>query len=114
MILKDSDFIKAEIENMYGGDGVVSIAKIQEADNMINCRLLAKVIIPVGASIGNHEHNQETEYYIILKGEGEVNDNGKKEKVSEGEVVVTVDKSKHSIKNIGSQPLEMIAAIITY
>lgn len=114
MILREENFKIVENENMRGGDGVVTIVQFQEAKNMKNCRLMSKIIIPVGASIGQHEHLNETEHYIILEGTGIVVDNGKEEKVSAGDVVETAHGSSHSISNNGNSDLVMIAVIVTY
>jgi mannose-6-phosphate isomerase-like protein (cupin superfamily) len=101
-------------KNMRGGEGEVTITNIVNKEELKNARLLAYISIPVGASIGEHEHKDETEYYIILIGRGEVEDNGSLEEVQEGDVVITGGGASHSIKNIGSTELNMLAVIITY
>ena len=63
--------------------------------------MIAQITIPVGASIGEHEHVNETEYYIITEGEGTVRDNGTDYPVKAGEVVMTPNGSTHSIENTG-------------
>ena len=114
MIIK-RETMKSEIrDNMRGGEGSISITHLAEKDVLPHGRLMADIIIPVGASIGEHEHNDETEFYIILDGEGVVCDNGEDQSVIAGEVVVTPHGSSHSIRNTGSVPLKMIAVIITY
>lgn len=104
--------MKTEIRtNMRGGQGDISIRHLVDNEKIPYGRLLAKIIIPVGGSIGEHEHKKETEYYIILSGDGEVNDNGVLSTVTTGDVVITTEAS-HSIKNIGENNLEMIAIIM--
>ena len=113
MIRRKSD-MKAEIRpQMRGGNGEISITHIIDGGDLPHGRLLAEVTIPPGAGIGEHPHEHETEYYIILQGKGLVRDNGKEEEVCAGETVVTPHGSKHSIENAGSDPLKMIALIIT-
>ena len=114
MIITKKDMEIELKEKMRGGDGTVTITHFVKPENMKNARLLAGITIPPKSGIGEHDHITETEYYIILKGTGEVNDNGVIKTVKEGDVVVTGDGAKHSIKNIGSENLEMIAVIITY
>ncbi len=114
MIKKRKD-MKIEVrENMRGGDGEIVITNIADKEELKNARLFAYVNIPVGAGIGDHEHNEETEYYIILSGKGQVMDNGILQEVNNGDVVVTGNGASHSIKNIGEEELIMIAIIITY
>lgn len=105
--------IKTEIKkNMRGGDGEVILYHLVPQEKLLHSRLMARIVIPEKGSIGEHEHINETEYYIILKGEGEVIDNGENRIVKEGDVVITGNGGKHSIKNIGKENLEMIAVII--
>lgn len=114
MIIKQSD-MKSEIrENMRGGDGKISITHIVQPEKLKNARLLSYINIPVKASIGEHEHNNETEYYIILEGNGKVIDEGIEKEIVAGDVVVTGGGATHSIANTGNIDLKMIAVIITY
>jgi len=114
-VIVDRASMKKEVRpEMRGGAGEVHITHLADGGSIINGRLLAELTLPAGASIGEHEHNGETEYYIILEGEGLVIDNGQDMPVKAGEVVVTGDGSSHSILNTGTTDLKMIAVIITY
>ena len=112
MIISKENIIKEIKKNMRGGDGEVTLYHLVPQDKLLHSRLMAKILIPKGASIGEHEHIKETEYYIILKGKGIVTDNGQNLEVKEGDIVITGNGGKHSIKNIGEEDLEMIAIII--
>ena len=114
MIIKNSEMIKEVKKNMRGGEGEVSLLHYVNKEELKNARLMTRITIPAGAGIGEHDHVNETEYYIILSGEGIVNDDGVEKTVSPGEVVVTGNGAKHSIRNNGSADLVMIAVIITY
>lgn len=114
MIIKKTD-MKVEVrDKMRGGAGEIEITHLVEKDALKHARLLASINIPVGGSIGEHEHNDEVEYYIILKGKGIVCDDGVDKEVNAGDVVVTADGASHNIRNTGDVVLEMIAVIITY
>ncbi len=107
------DTMKTELkEKMRGGEGTVSITHLVEKDKIKNGRLMARIDIPVGASIGQHTHEGETEYYLIQEGEGEVQEADGLKQVGPGDVVVTGDQETHSIKNTGHIPLIMTAIII--
>ncbi len=114
MIVKKSMMKDETIKNMRGGEGIASLSHFDSKENMKNSRLACTISLPPGASIGEHEHINETEYYVILKGNGKVIDNGKEEPVETGEVVITPHGSKHSIINTGKTDLEFIAFIVTY
>jgi mannose-6-phosphate isomerase-like protein (cupin superfamily) len=114
MIIKRED-MKTEVRDaMRGGPGSVKLTHLEAGENMKNCRLLSEIVLPPGSGIGEHEHINETEYYIITAGEGIVVDNGVDTPVKAGEVVATPHGNSHSITNTGSVDLTMIAVIITY
>ena len=107
--------MKVELkEKMRGGEGTTTIVNFVDPAGMKNSRLLSEVTLPVGASIGEHRHDNETEYYIILEGTGTVLDGGKPVPVVPGDVVVTGNGDSHSIANTGKAPLKFHAFIVTY
>lgn len=112
MIIKRSSMREEVRENMRGGEGSVYITHMVEKEQLTNARLMAMVEIPPGGGIGEHKHELETEYYIILEGEGEVKEQDGTKSVGVGDVVVTGNGESHSIRNIGSRPLTMAAVII--
>lgn len=114
MIVKRED-MKTEVRDaMRGGPGSVKFTHFDSAENMKNCRLVSEIVLTPGSGIGEHEHRNETEYYIITAGEGVVIDNGVETPVRAGEVVITPHGNSHSITNTGSADLTMIAVIVTY
>lgn len=112
MIIKNNTMRKEVREKMRGGDGNIEILHLVEQEKLSNSRLLARIVIPVKGSIGDHQHSKETEYYIILEGKGIVVDDGEEKEVNEGDVVITGSGATHSVINTGDKNLEMIAIII--
>lgn len=108
--------MKGEVKTaMRGGPGSLTMTDLTGGIGPCkNSRLIAEVLIPPGAGIGRHDHQTETEYYIILEGTAVVNDNGKEVTVGAGDVVITGDGAEHSITNRGDEPVRMIAVIVTY
>ena len=107
--------MKTEIkEKMRGGEGNTEILHLVECKDEKNIRMLAKVTLQPGCSVGYHEHITETEYYIILSGNGTVNDNGIEKPVKTGDVMITGNGASHSISNTGNLPLVFHAVIVTY
>lgn len=101
-------------EHMRDGDGIVTLVHLADGSKMKNARLMCEVSLPPGASIGEHEHDSETEYYIILEGSGTCNDDGVEKPVKAGDVMITGDGARHSIKNTGNETMKLHAIIITY
>ena len=113
MVIRKNEMEIVSKEKMRGGDGTIKITMLENRENMKHCRLLSSIVIPAGASIGEHRHDAETEYYIILKGSAVVVDNGTEVQVGPGDVVVTGNGASHSIRNEGDSDMEMIAVILT-
>ncbi len=112
-MINKRDAMQTELkEKMRGGDGTITITHLVDKDKIKNGRLMARIDLPVAASIGQHSHAGETEYYLIQEGEGEVQEADGVQSVGPGDVVITGDQESHSIKNIGTTPLIMIAIII--
>lgn len=114
MIRHTAQMRKESKIQMRGGTGTTELLHMDEAENMKNARLLAKITLPPGASIGEHAHENETEYYLILSGKGIVVDDGIDREVGPGDVVITGNGASHSIRNTGSEALVFHAVIITY
>jgi len=114
MIINRNQMKVEQKERMRDGEGTATVVNLVDGATMKNARLLAEITLPPGASIGEHRHDSETEYYIILEGSGTVVDNGIDQPVKSGDVVVTGDRATHSIKNTGATPLKFHAVIITY
>ena len=88
MVIKNSE-MKTQIRHeLKGGNGDIHFLNYADCSEFKNCRLLSEMTIPVNASIGEHTHIAETEYYIVLSGKGLVVDNGS-EKVVESKVIFT-------------------------
>lgn len=102
-------------EKMRGGAGSVTIRHFfQQADFAAKVRLCAEMTVPPGASVGVHQHNGEDEVYIIVKGSGILDDGKTKERVVAGDAILTGRGESHAIGNDGSEPLVLIAVIMTY
>ena len=112
MIRKKNDMDTEKKEEMRGGTGVVNITHMVKKEELQNGRLFARLLLPAGSSIGPHTHEGETEYYVILSGQGEVTETEGTKPVSPGDIVITGDGESHSISNTGSDPLEFLAVII--
>ncbi|MDR0730117.1 MAG: cupin domain-containing protein [Treponema sp.] len=101
-------------EKMRGGEGAVHFTYLTDCEKEKNIRMLAELTLPPGASIGYHRHDNETEYFLILSGSGEVDDDGTVKPVKPGDAIITGNGASHSIKNTGDTPLVFHAAIVTY
>ncbi|SCH41022.1 cupin domain-containing protein [Romboutsia sp. Marseille-P6047] len=112
MIKKKSDLF-IEDGNLRNGKGNVKREHIIKGDEFKGKgKLFAKITIPKGNSIGMHDHTEDFEVYYILRGTGQVLDNGDLIQVNEGDVIYTADGNEHYIENIGNEDLELIALVL--
>lgn len=113
MVVQNEKMVKEIRCDLKGGHGEISFRHMLSDSQMINCRLLTRMIIPPTASIGEHTHIGESEYYVVLSGSGIAMDNGVETNVTQGDLIKTGHHETHSIINNGIEPLEIIAIIIT-
>lgn len=115
MIRRDDERTAEIRERMRGGQGEVRIEHYWSKDELdAKTRLCAKIILPPGAGIGEHEHGQEEEVYIILSGRGRILEGSTATEVGPGDTVLTGNGASHAIENIGDEPLELIAFIVPF
>jgi mannose-6-phosphate isomerase-like protein (cupin superfamily) len=101
-------------EHMRGGEGSVHFTYYVPNDTEQNARVLAELTLEPGSSIGYHQHDNETEYFIFTAGTGVVVDNGEDRPVKAGDVMITGNGGAHSVENTGSVPLVFSAIIVTH
>ena len=112
MIKHKNEMTVTHKEQMRGGNGITELMEIVPPVELDHSRLFSKITLPAGAGIGEHVHEQETEYYYILSGTGMVKEIDGEKLVVPGDAVITGNGASHSITNTGSEPLEFIAIII--
>ena len=113
MIIKRTEMKSETRKEMRGGHGEVEILHMVDSASMKNARLMAELTLSPGSGIGSHQHDKETEYYIITEGSGIVIEDDGEKSVQKGDIVITGNGQSHSIKNTGNDPLKFIAVIIT-
>lgn len=115
-MIKHSDELRTDsVSNFRGGKGEIQMTHFLETEKdefKGKGRLFAKNVLKPGTSIGLHEHVGDFETYVILSGEGMVDDNGEQKQVKPGDVIITKNGEKHSIENTGTVDLEVMALIL--
>ncbi|NJD01498.1 MAG: cupin domain-containing protein [Ruminiclostridium sp.] len=102
-------------DKMRGGNGEIGLRHILKQNQLKGkCRLFSELVIKPGCSIGLHRHDGEEEIFYIVKGEGLADDNGSKQLLKAGDVMLTGDGASHSIENTGNVDLVIIAVILLY
>lgn len=78
--------------------------------NSIN--LFSRIIINPGCSIGLHTHNDDEEFFYILKGRALFSDNGIGKELLPGDAAKTGGGEVHCIECVGDIALELLAIIV--
>ena len=116
MIKRDGTYETILKERMRNGEGVVRIEKLWNPETELKAanRLFAKLILEPGSSIGFHRHENEEEVFYVIKGIAEADDDGETVTLNPGDTILTGDGAGHSIKSVGTEPLELLAVISLY
>ena len=77
-----------------------------------NMRLFNVLTLIPGASIGYHVHENETELFYFLEGNGRVQDDDTFHDISAGDAMATFSGHGHSVENTGDTNLVILAAIV--
>lgn len=111
-MIKRKEELTKVVGAIAGGQGEITRELILEGEEFQNqAKVFSRITVPVGASIGMHEHKDDFEVYYILSGKGKVLDGDKIVEVGEGDVIYTID-AKHYIENIGQEELVFLAVVI--
>lgn len=114
MIVHRNEMTVESKERLRGGEGTAVFTHFVKGSAQKNLRLAAEIVLPPGASIGGHQHEEETEYFVFLEGTGIVNDNGTEVPVKKGDVMITGNGAYHGVSNPGTSPLIFNAFIVTH
>jgi len=113
MITKSSDLQTERRENMRGGAGTVQIAHAAAKGALPpGLRLHAKLTLPPGAGIGEHAHENETELFYVLQGQGEMLDGGVWAPLFPGDATSTGGGQSHALRNTGEADFVVMATIV--
>lgn len=99
--------------NLKGGRDTTRVVDILTKEEMAGTgRLFGVSIIPVGGSIGYHQHTGDFEVYYILSGKARVTLDGQVRELGPGDMTMCEDGHTHGIENIGDEELRYIAVIL--
>lgn len=113
-MLKKRDEQRVQMrDRICGGCGAAKILKVFEVDETFGrVKLCDHVILPPGVSFGPHAHTDDVEIYYVLKGEIISGPPGKGQRMQAGDASITGNGEIHCLKNVSSEPAELLAIII--
>lgn len=115
MITRNTDMQTEIRANMRGGKGSVTLEHWFKPEAFgAKVRLCTRMTIAPGSSIGSHTHEAEDEIYLVLSGNGLIQENGEWVPISAGDAILTGKGGSHGIENNGTEPLVIAAVIVLY
>ena len=109
-----SDHCPRSAARVQGGEGIVHIKDLTDREGLYgHGKMFSHIVVNPGCSIGYHDHQHETEFYYILRGEAVFNDDGTEVPVHPGDICATGFGQHHALENRGKEPVELIALIVT-
>jgi len=113
MIIKSTNLQTEHRESMRGGEGTVQINHAAAKDALpAGLRLHAQLTLPPGAGIGEHAHENETELFYVLQGNGEMLNEGVWTPLAPGDATSTGGGQTHALRNTGAEPFIVMATIV--
>lgn len=115
MIKRAEAMVRELKEQMRGGKGTVAITHLFSQDEIGGkARLIAKIELEPGCSIGFHEHQNEEEIFYIISGQATLDDQGEVSQLDPGDAAITKGGQSHSLSNNSDKLLTVMAVILLY
>lgn len=113
MVRRKEEMKVRNVEHARGGNGTVTFTDfIVPEDIPGHGRLVSKLEIPPGSSIGEHQHEGEFEAFYILEGEALIHDNGEDVTLHPGDLHICKNGNTHGIENRSEKGLALLAMIL--
>jgi mannose-6-phosphate isomerase-like protein (cupin superfamily) len=106
MIIKFDELEEKKLPAFYGGNGTF-LAKMHVDER----NKILKGTLPIGCSIGLHQHQPTSEIIFILSGKGKNICDGKEEFLSAGDCHYCPKGSNHTLINDGEEDLIFYAVV---
>lgn len=96
-------------QNGHGGIGEIFVHKVfRRTDFKGGWDFALRVVMPPNSSMGVHQHEQNEEMYILLKGEGLMTIEGNKQRVGVGDMILNKPEGTHGLFNDSDRDIELL------
>jgi len=101
-------------EKARGGEGQITLLHFLEKEHLApHSRLLCKMVMEPGNSMGFHTHQDEGEFFYFLSGVAKIFDGEQELLFYPGDTCYTPSGSSHSIEADGEETLEYLALVLS-
>ena len=112
MIKNVHDVIPEIAEGVRGGNGSVTAHKLLDLFPGSAIKSVGIVRLEPGASVGEHSHQDEDDFYYCISGTGVVVDNGSEHPFTPGTLQITRSGESQAIRNTGETELVFLGALV--
>ena len=113
MIRRKEEYPLEIREHMRDGDGQVLISKIFSKEELFGkSRMFSTLTLEKDCGIGCHKHEDEQEYFYVLKGDPLYYDDGEEIQLHEGDSTICEDGHSHAICNRSDETAIVLACIL--
>ena len=101
-------------EKARGGEGELEFHHLLEKEQLgPHSRLLGRIVMRPGNSMGLHTHHDEGEFFYILSGVAKITQDGEEVLLYPGDTIYTPPESDHSVETGSDETLEYLALILS-
>ena len=101
-------------EKARGGEGMLEVHHFLEKEQLApHSRLLCKIVMEPGNTMGLHTHEDEGEFFYILSGTAKITEDGEEIFLYPGDTMYTPPGGSHVIEVSGSDTLEYLALVLS-
>ena len=112
MIINVNDVVPEVAEGVRGGQGTVTAHKLLDLFPGSPIKSVGIVRLEPGASVGDHSHHGDEDFYYCLSGTGIVVDNGVEMPFTPCTLQITRDGETQAIRNTGETELVFLGALV--
>ncbi|HAY99345.1 MAG TPA: hypothetical protein DCY38_00940 [Opitutae bacterium] len=112
MIKNVHEVIPEVAEAVRGGSGSVTAHKLLDLFPGSAIKSVGLVRLEPGASVGDHSHKGDEDFYFCISGTGIVVDNGVEHPFIPGTLQITRDGESQAIRNTGETELVFLGALV--
>ncbi len=112
MVKNVHDIIPEVAESVRGGNGTVYAHKLLDFFPGSPIQSVGIVRLEPGASVGDHSHQGDEDFYYCISGTGVVVDNGIEHPFTPGTLQITRDGETQAIRNTGETELVFLGALV--
>ena len=112
MVKREAELSRQFNKQMKGGAGTTEVIRVLDSGEYESgLKLIAKLVLRPGCSLGYHTHQGEEEIIHVLSGTAAYNDDGVETTLHAGDSCVCLSSHGHSIACAGEEPLVVYAVI---